>query len=203
MTGLAIALDGRRSAWTSRSTFRSSDRWRVLRQLRTFHWRIAGFQVRSPDAYQGAHRSSRAHVADGVCGVIAGAGFPHRLRSGEVTTVRDGRRAIRPSVSWSCASSGGSRSRCNVLHQTFGGLVNPLILLSVTDGIPPLSAHQAAAQAYPGRDLAVRAARSSRSRSRRTGAPTNSVIPVRAAHSLRAAHCGSMPAAFVTFAHLS
>jgi len=36
----------------------------------------------------------------------------------------------------------------NVLHQAFGGLVNPLILLSVTDGIPPLSAHQAAAQAY-------------------------------------------------------
>jgi hypothetical protein len=36
----------------------------------------------------------------------------------------------------------------NVLHQAFGGLVNPLILLSITDGIPPLSAHQAAAQAY-------------------------------------------------------
>ena len=36
----------------------------------------------------------------------------------------------------------------NVLHQAFGGLVNPLILLSLTDGIPPLSAHQAAAQAY-------------------------------------------------------
>jgi hypothetical protein len=36
----------------------------------------------------------------------------------------------------------------NVLHQAFGGLVNPLILLSLTDGIPPLSAHHAAAQAY-------------------------------------------------------
>jgi hypothetical protein len=36
----------------------------------------------------------------------------------------------------------------NVLHQAFGGLVNPLILLSLTDGIPPLSVHQAAAQAY-------------------------------------------------------
>jgi hypothetical protein len=36
----------------------------------------------------------------------------------------------------------------NALHQTFGGLVNPLILLSLTDGIPPLSAHQAAAQTY-------------------------------------------------------
>jgi hypothetical protein len=36
----------------------------------------------------------------------------------------------------------------NVLHQAFGGMVNPLILLSITDGIPPLSAHQAAAQAY-------------------------------------------------------
>jgi hypothetical protein len=36
----------------------------------------------------------------------------------------------------------------NVLAQTFGSLVDPLILLGVSDGIPPASAHQAAAQAY-------------------------------------------------------
>jgi hypothetical protein len=36
----------------------------------------------------------------------------------------------------------------NVLAQTFGGLVDPLILLGVSDGIPPASAHRAAAQAY-------------------------------------------------------
>jgi hypothetical protein len=36
----------------------------------------------------------------------------------------------------------------NVLAQTFGALVDPLQMLGVSDGIPPASAHQAAAQAY-------------------------------------------------------
>ena len=36
----------------------------------------------------------------------------------------------------------------NVLHQAFGGHGQSSHLLGITDGIPPLSAHQAAAQAY-------------------------------------------------------
>jgi hypothetical protein len=36
----------------------------------------------------------------------------------------------------------------NVLAQAFGGLADPLVLLGVSDGIPSLSAHQQAAQAY-------------------------------------------------------
>ncbi|MCC6890901.1 MAG: hypothetical protein IT536_20430 [Hyphomicrobiales bacterium] len=36
----------------------------------------------------------------------------------------------------------------NSLAQAFAGLVDPLVMLGVSDGIPPLSAHQAAAQAF-------------------------------------------------------
>lgn len=36
----------------------------------------------------------------------------------------------------------------NVLAQAFGHLVDPLVLLGVTDGIPSVLAHQQAAQAY-------------------------------------------------------
>jgi hypothetical protein len=68
----------------------------------------------------------------------------------------------------------------NVLHQAFGGLVNPLILLSVTDGIRRCRCiRRRLRPIWPTRG--GQAARSSRSRSRRTGAPSNSAIPVRAA----------------------
>jgi hypothetical protein len=36
----------------------------------------------------------------------------------------------------------------NVLAQALGGLSDPLVVLGVSDGIPSLSAHQQAAQAY-------------------------------------------------------
>lgn len=36
----------------------------------------------------------------------------------------------------------------NVLAQAFGSLGDPLVLLGITNGIPPVSAHQQAAQAY-------------------------------------------------------
>lgn len=36
----------------------------------------------------------------------------------------------------------------NFLAQTFGGLADPFILMGLSDGIPPLAAHRAAAQAY-------------------------------------------------------
>jgi hypothetical protein len=36
----------------------------------------------------------------------------------------------------------------NILAQAFGGLADPLVLLGFTDGIPPASAHRAAARAY-------------------------------------------------------
>jgi hypothetical protein len=36
----------------------------------------------------------------------------------------------------------------NVLAQAFGSLGDPLVLLGVSNGIPPQSAHQAAARAY-------------------------------------------------------
>src|SRR5262245_9384634 len=36
----------------------------------------------------------------------------------------------------------------NILAQAFGSLGDPLVLLGVSNGIPPVSAHRAAAQAY-------------------------------------------------------
>ena len=69
----------------------------------------------------------------------------------------------------------------NVLHQAFGGLVDPLILLSITDGIPPLSAHQAAAQAYLAETWRQGCTVEPRRGHAERRAPTNSVIPVRTA----------------------
>ena len=36
----------------------------------------------------------------------------------------------------------------NILAQAFGGLVDPFVLLGVSNGIPPVGAHEAAARQY-------------------------------------------------------
>jgi hypothetical protein len=36
----------------------------------------------------------------------------------------------------------------NILAQAFGGLGDPLVLMGLSDGIPPMAAHRAAARAY-------------------------------------------------------
>jgi hypothetical protein len=118
-----------------------------VHSLRIFHWRIA----RDSD-YE---TSMRLHVATAVLAVLVLGGcasLPTRNfqadyeRAPHRSTVRV--EGYAPFGVAELRDQQRLRVELNAFAQAFGGLADPLVLVGISSGIPPASAHEAAARAY-------------------------------------------------------